>query len=160
MSFPPDGRDHLTVIGDGYCLYGCSLGAACLAGDIPQIRRSPISGCAWLRIGRAGSFSILLPRGGEEDGLGSRPYSLTSFPCMEDRCRIRICRSVERSGTPGNEACSRAKADRQAAWLPVGNMFPGSGVSRHSPDVFWQQQAEHNENRRCGPHKEDADRNG
>lgn len=25
---------------------------------------------------------------------------------------------------------------------------------------FGQQQAEHNENRRCGPHKEDADRNG
>ncbi len=96
--------------------YSCSLGAACLAGDIPQIRRSPISGCAWFRIGRTGSFSILLPRGGEEDGLGSRPYSLTSFPCMEDRCRTRICRSVGRSGTPGNEACSKAKS-RQASSL-------------------------------------------
>ena len=55
---------------------------------------------------------------------------------------------------------ARQKADRQAAWLPDGNMFPGSGVSRHSPDVFWQQQAEHNENRKCGPRKEDAGRNG
>ena len=39
-------------------------------------------------------------------------------------------------------------------------MSPGSGVSRHSPDVFWRQQAEYNENRRCGPRKEDAGRNG
>lgn len=35
--------------------------AACLAGDIPQIRRSPISGCAWFRIGRQALFSIFLP---------------------------------------------------------------------------------------------------
>lgn len=54
---------------------------------------------------------------------------------------------------------ARQKAGRQAVWLPVGNMSPGSGVSRHSPDVFGQQQAEHNENRRCAPHKEDAGRN-
>ena len=38
------------------------------------------------------------------------PYSLTSFPCIEDKCRTRICRSVGRSGTPGNEACSKAKS--------------------------------------------------
>ena len=44
------------------------------------------------------------------------PYSLTSLPCMEDRCRIRICRSVGRSGTPDNEACSKAKS-RQASSL-------------------------------------------
>ena len=55
---------------------------------------------------------------------------------------------------------ARQKAGRQAVWLPDENMFPGSGVSRYSPDVFWQQQAEYNENRRCGPRKEDAGRNG
>lgn len=87
------------------------------------------------------------------------PYSLTSLPCIEDRCWIRMCRNVGKSGTSTKHA-ARQKAGRQVFWLPDENMFPGSGVSRHFPDVFWQQQAGHNENRRCGPHKEDAGRNG
>ena len=41
------------------------------------------------------------------------------------------------------ETCSQAQA-----YLGIPQTF------------FGQQQAEHNENRRCGPHKEDAGRNG
>lgn len=87
------------------------------------------------------------------------PYSLTSFPCIEDRCRIRIAAAWKDQVRQVTKHAARQKAGRQEAWLPDGNRFPGSGVSRHSPDFFWQQQAEHNGNRRCGPRKEDDGRN-
>ena len=162
MSFPPDRGNHLTVIGDGYCLYGRSLGAACLAGDIPQIRRSPISGCAWFRIRRAGSFSYpsFAMRAERKTALEVVRILCPSFPAWKTDAGQRYAAAWEDQVRQVTKHAARQKADKQAAWLPVGNMFPGSGVSRHSPDVFWQRQAEHNENRRCGPHKEDAGRNG